>query len=115
MNEQAPHGVEVIEKAARTTVARSALWSARVLPDHWRETRTRRPPMPRVSRWWTLLLQRPAAARRRAFFGLDAVAQPVRAPVGARGASGVRARAGRGAPLPGRWWPGIGVGPATTW
>jgi hypothetical protein len=36
--------------ASRTTVARSALCSARVLPDQSRETRTRRPPTPRCSR-----------------------------------------------------------------
>src|SRR5918994_7362619 len=70
-------------RAARTTAARSALWPARVLPDQSRETRTRRPPRPRLARSWALCLQWPGTIPGSGVFGLDVVAEPVGAARGA--------------------------------
>src|SRR4051812_27242522 len=59
----------------------SARGSARVLPDQSRETSTRRPPMPRVVFWWTRALQCPGEPAV-GLLRLDAVEQPVGAPLG---------------------------------
>ena len=75
--------IPAASRASRTTVARSARCSAKVLPDQWRETRTRRPPSPRWSRSWAFPAQRPATQAGAGILGLDAVAEPVRAPLGA--------------------------------
>ena len=71
--------IPAASRASRTTSARSALCSARVLPDQSRETRTRRPPQPRFSRSWAF----EGSGRGEAgsgLVGLDAVAEPVRGP-----------------------------------
>ena len=66
-------------RTSRTTAARSARCSRRVLPDQARDTWTRRPPMPRFSRSWELDGTHAGDEAGAGVLGLDAVAQPVRA------------------------------------
>jgi hypothetical protein len=56
-------------RSCRTNSPRSARWSSRVLLDHFRETRTRRPAMLRCSDWWALPLQRPGVIECQAPWG----------------------------------------------
>ena len=64
---------------ARTTSARSALCWSTVLPDHSRDGRTRRV-TPRLSRSWARIRHCPGIRPGPGVVGLDAVAEPVRAP-----------------------------------
>jgi hypothetical protein len=50
-------------RACATNAIRSARWSANVLPDHFRDTSTRRPGSPRVLRRWARPLHCPGTVR----------------------------------------------------